>query len=227
MDNGSTDGTRQFIRAQYPATQLLSNNRNRGVGPARNQGIQQANGRYILLFDDDAEVRGDGLEKLLDFMETRPEVGICGGKLVSPDGELQYSCRGDTTPWTILYRRSLIGKLFPNSKVLTEHLMLDYDHREAREVDWVQGACLMIRREIIDLLGPLKHYFHGPEDQEICFRAKSHGWKVYYYPKAEFVHQYSRLSAKGINRFTVIQLKEMIDFLILKRRSRRRMGDWR
>lgn len=219
VDNGSRDGTVAFARSAYPSVKIIENTKNLGVGPARNQGIALAKGRYILLFDDDAEVKGDALEKMVNYMDANPGIGICGGKLLSPNGELQYSCRGNPTPLTVLFRRTFLGKFYPGSKVLKSYLMLNYDHNEPKEVVWMIGACLMMRREIIDTLGLLKGYVYGPEDIEICLRAKKHGWKVAYFPYAEIIHHYARTSAKGINRYTLLQIREWAKFFLMRFRK--------
>ncbi|NNE42951.1 MAG: glycosyltransferase, partial [Gemmatimonadetes bacterium] len=131
-------------------------------------------------------------------MDENPETGIAGGKLLNPDGTLQYSCRTFYTLSTLLHRRTLIGKLFPNSRVVRDHLMLDWDHESVREVDWMLGACLMVRNKAITDVGLMdERFFMYFEDVDWCYRMKQHGWKVVYVPDARMKHVHRRESAKG------------------------------
>jgi GT2 family glycosyltransferase len=135
-------------------------------------------------------------------------VGIVFPKLLNPDGSLQYSCRTFHTFWTILMRRTPLGKMFPKSKILRDHLMMDWDHDTIREVDWALGGCMMIRRDAV--FGPKlfdERFFLYFEDVDLCYGMKKTSWKVIYNPKAVMVHHHLRESAlKGLNP----QKKEVI-----------------
>ena len=129
IDNGSRDRTCAIVRETRPDAQLLCNPDNRGVAPARNQGIRLSQGEYILILDDDTVVQPGALDSLIRYMENQPKVGLCGPKLAGADGELQLSCRRFPTLIDKLTRR-LPLMLAQNVNRKVE--MADWDHRTIR-----------------------------------------------------------------------------------------------
>jgi len=200
IDNASSDGSAPMVATQYRnRVRLLANNANIGFARAVNQALASSDTRYLLVLNADVEAREGAIAALRDFMERSPDVGIAGGKLVDSDGNLQYSCRRFYTPGAILMRRTPLGTLMPRHRALRDHLMLDWDHAEAREVDWLQGACLMIRREAIEAVGGMdERFFLYFEDVDLARRLPEAGYKVSYVPDAEFVHHYRRGSSGGV-----------------------------
>ncbi len=198
VDNASSDGSAAMVETDHPGVRLLANDENVGYSRAVNQAIRAAGGRYILILNPDIEVTSGAIDALCHHMEESPETGIAGGKLLNPDGTLQYSCRTFYTFRTLLHRRTPIGKLFPKSTVVRDHLMMDWDHDTVREVDWMLGACMMVRREAILEVGLMdERFFMYFEDVDWCYRMKQHGWRVVYVPGAEMRHVHRRDSAKG------------------------------
>ncbi len=214
VDNNSPDGGAEQIRHAYPDVTVLRNTRNGGYAKAVNQAIREFNSDYILLLNPDIEVKPGAIERMLDFMNKTPDAGIIGGKLLNPDGTLQYSCRTFYTLPIILYRRTALGKLFPRSKVLRRHLMQDWDHNSVREVDWMLGASLMIRRTALREVGLMdERFFLYFEDVDWCYRMKKWGWKVYYVPQAEMIHHHQRQSAQGfMNKTLAYHITSMLHF---------------
>ena len=162
IDNGSQDQTCAVVRKTRPLAQLVCNAENRGVAPARNQGIRLTQGEYVLIPDDDTVVQAGALDCLIRYMEDRPEVGLRGPKLTDTDGELQLSCRRFPTLIDKLARR------LPSAtarKVTRTVEMTDWDHRTIREVDYVIGACQVIHRCALHEVGLFdERIFYGPED---------------------------------------------------------------
>ena len=192
IDNGSQDQTCAVIREVRPDAQLLSNPENRGVAPARNQGIRLARGEYVLILDDDTVAQPGALDVLIRYMEDRPEAGLCGPRLTDADGKLQLSCRRYPTLVDKLARRlpSFLGR-----EIARKAEMADWDHRTIREVDYVIGACQVIRRRALQEVGLLdERIFYGPEDVDICLRLQQAGWRVVYNPDAVVVHEERRMS---------------------------------
>ena len=192
IDNGSRDRTCAIVRETRPDAQLLCNPDNRGVAPARNQGIRLAQGEYILILDDDTVVQPDALDSLIRYMEIQPKVGLCGPKLTGADGELQLSCRQFPTLIDKLARRlpSAVAR-----KVTRTVEMADWDHRTIRQVDYVIGACQVIRRRALQEVGLFdERIFYGPEDVDICLRLQQAGWSVVYNPEAVIVHEERRMT---------------------------------
>ena len=225
VNDSSGDGTEEWLAREYPHIHLLSNARRVGIGRARNQGLAQTRGRYAVLLDADTELVTPALDQMVQFMDDHEDVGICGCKMLYPTGELQYTCRTFTYPHIALFRRTSLGRLLPNASLLRKYLMADWDHNSVCEPDYVAGACLMLRRAVLEQVGPLKSYAFGPEDQEICYRARRHGWRVVYYPGAEIYHHYQRLTARApVNRQLLVQIWEMMDFYAEIVRDR--LTDW-
>ena len=192
IDNGSQDQTCAVIGEVRPDAQLLCNLENRGVAPARNQGIQLARGEYVLILDDDTVVQPGALDVLIRYMEAHSEAGLCGPRLTDADGNLQLSCRRFPTLIDKLARRlpSILGQ-----EIARKAEMADWDHRTIREVDYVIGACQVIRHRALQEVGLFdERIFYGPEDVDICLRLQQAGWRVVYNPDAVVVHEERRMS---------------------------------
>ena len=214
IDNASSDTTVDLVTQEFKWVRLFQNSSNVGLARAVNRGIREANGRYILVLNPDIQIRNGSLDALLAFMDGHNDVGMAGAKLLNTDGSLQHSCRGFYTFWTLVLRRTFLGALFKRSRTIRRHLMLDYDHEAEREVDWILGACMMVRREALADVGPMdERFFLYFEDVDWCYRMWKHGWKVYYVPQAQMIHYYQRRSAKQfLNVSTWTHIKSMLYF---------------
>lgn len=196
VDNKSRDGSADSVASKFPNVQVIRNSRNLGFARAVNQALHTTNGRHVLVLNPDVVVKPFAITRMVNFLEENPDAGVVGCKLFYPDGNLQWSCRTFYTPLTILFRRSFLGKLFPNNPVSRKHLMVDWDHNDIRQVDWVMGACMLVRKQALEKVGPLdENFFLYFEDVDWCYRMKQHGYKVYYYPYAEMIHYHHRRSA--------------------------------
>ncbi len=197
IDNDPVDDAAQEA-CQEHGVRYLGNEENLGYGKAVNQGMEAAGGDQFLILNPDVEVLPGSVEALSAHLDARPGVGVVGPKLYSPDGSLQYSARTFYTLQTILLRRTFLGKLFPHSTTLREHLMVDWDHNDVREVDWMLGGALMARRDAAEDVGGMdERFFLYFEDVDWCSRMKRRGWQVVYVPTAEMIHAHQRASARG------------------------------
>jgi hypothetical protein len=214
VDNASSDGTPAMVRERYPWVTLIAGRKNVGFSRGVNAGIREARGEYFLILNPDTVVGRDSIEKMVAFMKRTPDAGIVGPKLVNDDGSLQYSCRRFYTWKVLVLRRTVLGKIFKNSRSVADHLMLDFDHETTREVDWILGACLLVRREAVESVGLLdERFFLYFEDVDWCYRMKHKDWKVYYHPQSVVVHSYARGSAQSvINRSFVAHLASLIRY---------------
>lgn len=198
IDNASTDGSPDLVREEFPEVMLYPNPKNVGYAAAVNQAFRGSDSEFVLVLNPDIVVTRGAIDALLEYMKASPRVGIAGGKLLNPDGSLQYSCRTFYTLKTLLYRRTFLGKLFSGSTVISDHLMQDWDHENPRSVDWVIGACMMVRRSAVEDAGPAdERFFLYFEDVDWCYRMKSRGWEVHYCPISVMVHHHRRDSARG------------------------------
>lgn len=214
IDNASSDGTPEMVHERYPWVELRAGRENLGFSRGVNVGIEEAKGKYFLVLNPDTVVRDDAIEKLFRFMEDTPDAGVVGPKLVFHDGNLQYSCRRFYNWKVLLLRRTFIGKIFPNSRSVADHLMMDFDHESSRAVDWILGAAMMVRREAVQSVGSMdERFFLYFEDVDWCYRMKQRGWGVYYHPDAVVVHSYARDSAQSvINRSFFAHLASLIRY---------------
>ncbi len=190
VDNASTDCTRMLIGNRFPGVQLIANDRNLGFAAGVNQGLERTHGRYVLWLNPDAEILNEGVRELLRYLDSAPKVGIIGPQIVDSDGGIQLSCRSFPSYRTVLcHRYSLLTRLRPQNHYSRDYLHTDWDHASLREVDWVSGACLLHRRELLDDLGGLdERFFMYCEDVDFCLRARQAGWKVHYHPAMRVLH---------------------------------------
>jgi GT2 family glycosyltransferase len=191
VDNGSADGSAEMIRAQFPQVKLIANDDNRGFARAQNQALEASTGRYILMLNPDARIaEPDALSKLVAFGDAEPKIGIIGLRILNTDGSLQFSARRFPTLGAGLFRNTFLGRLFPKNKYVKDYLMTDWTHDEVRDIDWVSGAALTVRREAMDQIGLLdERFFMYCEDVDFCFRAHENNWRVCYFPGATVTHR--------------------------------------
>jgi hypothetical protein len=198
IDNAPLDDEARALAERYGAGYLRSE-RNLGLGRALNLGMARAAGRHFLIVNPDVEVGRGAIDALVEFLDAHPAVGIVGPKLLDPDGSLQYSARTFYSLSAILLRRTFLGRLFPHAHAVREHLMLDWDHADTRDVDWLLGAALLVRREAAEDVGGMdERFFLYFEDVDWCSRMHRRGWRVVYLPSATMVHAHQRASAHGL-----------------------------
>jgi len=201
VDNASEDGSADMVAAEFPEFELLRQHVNLGFTGGHNLAIRERRGRDVALLNSDTIVHPSAIRRVTEFMKDRPEVGIVGPKLLNPDGSLQFSCRRFPNPVGAAFRNTLLGRIFPNNRFTRDYLMTDWGHDEPREVDWVSGAAMFIRSELIAQIGGLDPDFvMYCEDVDLCKRAKNAGWKVMYLPDAVITHAIGRSSDQAPNR---------------------------
>jgi GT2 family glycosyltransferase len=190
IDNNSRDESVDSIRASYPEVQLIVNPENAGFSRANNQGMRVARGRYILLLNSDTVVRRDTLETMVSLMDSRPDLGASGCKVILPDGSLDKACkRGFPTPAASFYYAFGFSRLFPDNPRFNGYQLGCLDPDEEYPVDCLVGAFMLVRRETIEKVGGLdEEFFMYGEDLDWCYRIKEAGWGIYYYPKTTIVH---------------------------------------
>ena len=197
VDNDSKDGSAAMVAEKHGWATLIANDDNLGFAKANNQVLRQAKGRYILLLNPDTEVEPGALKTLIDFLEAHPKAGIVAPQLLNSDGSIQRSCRQFPTFTGMLFELIGLSKLFPKgSKMGTTfraYKMLDWEHDDEREVDQPEGACLLLRREVLEEVGLLDEgYFMLFEEVDWCYRIKKAGWQIWFTPSARVMHHYGQ-----------------------------------
>ncbi len=171
-DNGSSDGSQKMLKDKFPEVILIENNANLGFIKATNNGLKIASSRYIILLNDDTELKNNALEILVDFMDKNPEAGACGPKLLNTDGTPQR-------------QGSIFGKPFWKSD-------------EAIPVDFVIGGALLLRKEVFQQIGLMdENLFFYNDDIDWCKSIRKAGWKIYFVPQAQIMH-YGGYSSKRV-----------------------------
>lgn len=201
VDNASTDGTAAFLDRYYPTVRLIANRTNPGFGAANNQGMELARGTYVLFLNPDAELRPGALASLREALAARPEVGVVGPRLRYADGRIQSSRRRFPTLITALAESTVLERWWPNSPAVRSYRVRDSSDDEAREVDWLNGACLLTRRAVIDRVGGFDpRFFMYSEELDWCRRVREAGWPIVYWPAAEVIHHEGKSSEQNLAR---------------------------
>jgi GT2 family glycosyltransferase len=169
---------------------LIRNPQNVGFGRACNQGISASSGEYVMLINPDTVVEEGFFESLEKFFGENPRAGVAGPRIVDGEGNLQLSARKELGFVSgLLGRTSLLTRLFPKSPLVRRLFPAAEKLTSSTRVDWVSGACMIVRRRAIQEIGPMdERFFMYFEDADLCRRAREAGWSVYYLPQIEVLH---------------------------------------
>ncbi len=213
VDNASTDDSAAMVRDEFFECRLVVNSTNYGFARANNQGVALGKAEFVLLLNPDAYVAPETVGALSQFLADQSSVGAVGPRLLNLDDSLQYSCRAFPTIGAGVFRQTPLGSLFPRNRFTADYLMSDWPHDEARNVDWLSGACLMLRRSALDQIGGLDERFHMYcEDVDLCLRLHQRGWRVCYLPTTRVVHAIGQSSNRAQGRMIVARHCAMLRY---------------
>ncbi|MBU0496323.1 MAG: glycosyltransferase family 2 protein, partial [Candidatus Thermoplasmatota archaeon] len=216
-DNGSKNGLVEMVNEMFPHVRIVKNGGNLGHPAGNNRGISKAQGEYVVMINPDIIFRSlDDVKRIVNYLDSHEDVAFLGPKLMNPNGMIQNSCYRRYTLWTPIYRRTFLGKFGFGKKDIARHLMLDFDHNQTQEVDWLLGACIFLRKKAIDQVGLMNEdlflYFG---DYEWCDRVHAANWKVVYFHDVEKIfHYHHRESASS--RFSVAQMLSYVTRIHIK-----------
>jgi GT2 family glycosyltransferase len=189
IDNDSQDDSLNMLATEFPQATVIANTANVGFAAANNQGIALATGRHVVLLNPDTKVVDKALAKMVTYLDQHPSVGVVGPKLMLPDGTIQGGAAGhDPSPGTVFAYALVLHSLFPHR---VRGLWLAKENYQAAEndVDWVAGACLMVRAPVIQQVGPMDtSFFMYAEDIEWCYRIKKAGWRIVCLSSTSVIH---------------------------------------
>jgi GT2 family glycosyltransferase len=186
VDNASTDGTAAALRARWNGVRVIDAGANLGFARANNLGIEQTFGELILLLNPDTSIPAHAVDMLLGALDARPDVAIAGPRLVNADGRAELSFGRMMSPLAEVRQKVLVRGSRRGGPIA---MYVESMTRRERNVDWVSGACLLVRRTDAESVGLMdERYFMYAEDVDFCAAVRARGRRVLFYPAAEIVH---------------------------------------
>ncbi len=215
VDNASSDATVPSVQARFPWVKLLAQSANLGFAAGNNVGFREAQGRHVLLLNSDTVLKRDSLECMVRYLDAHPEVGAVGPQLLNSDGSKQNCVHNFPSLATELIPKGILERFLPArfpSKRFVHHAPL--------EVDAVLGACLMVRRAVIERVGPMpEEYFLFLEETDWCWEIRAAGFRVMHLPTVEVWHHSGASSKKRIRAATRIEYHRSLYRFFRKRRG--------
>jgi GT2 family glycosyltransferase len=214
VDNNSIDGSVKMVKDKFPEVKLIANKKNLGFSKANNQAMKMASGEYVLLLNPDTVVEDDTFEKIVAFMDSHPDAGGLGVKMVDGSGKfLPESKRGLPTPEAAFYKMFGISKIFPKSKRFSKYHLGYLNQNEIHEVEILAGAFMLMRKSVLDKIGLLdESFFMYGEDIDLSYRIIKAGYKNYYFPKTRIIHYKGESTKKSSVNYVLVFYKAMVIF---------------
>ncbi|MBA4166854.1 MAG: glycosyltransferase family 2 protein [Chitinophagaceae bacterium] len=213
VDNNSSDGSIDYVKPLFPSFHFIVNTENTGFSKANNQGLELASGQYILFLNPDTVIPEDCFSKCIHFMESHPDAGALGVKMVNGMGiYLKESKRGFPSPVTSLWKLSGITSIFPRSKYLARYYMGNLDQNASHRVDVLSGAFMFVKKAVLDKTGGFdERFFMYAEDIDLSCRIKKAGYNNYYFAGISIIH-YKGGSTKKDFKYVKMFYKAMSQF---------------
>ncbi len=214
VDNNSVDGSVPMVKEKFPDVQLIENKKNTGFSYANNQAIRIAKGEYILLLNPDTVVEEDTFEKVITFMDSHPDAGSLGVKMLDGKGKfLPESKRGLPTPTVAFYKIFGFSRLFPHSETFGRYHLGYLDKNKTHEVEILSGAFMLLRKTALDKIGLLDEtFFMYGEDIDLSYRIILGGYKNYYYPETRIIHYKGESTKKSTINYVFVFYRAMVIF---------------
>lgn len=220
VDNASEDGSVEMVAKEFPKVTIIENEKNEGFIKANNQGIEIAQGRYVLLLNSDTIILDNAIVKTVKFADVHPEAAVVGCKILSPDGTLQRHCFMYPSILNMVLSATYLYKIFPKSKFFGRERMTWWDFDDVREVETISGCFSLVRREAIKQVGLMDDvYFVYGDDIDWCYRFRKDGWKIMFTPDAEIIH-YNGQTTKQVPAKFMLQLFGSILIFMKKYRNK-------
>jgi len=199
-DNGSTDGSQNFIRGNYPQVRVLENGKNLGFARGNNAGIEVSTGEYVLILNPDTIIHGDALDKLVAFADHHQEAGAFGCRVLNKDGSFQDPARPFPTIWRYWVAALCLRPLAYLSDAFVSDIYTGWKGDTEKVIDWQSGCCVMLRAGLLKQLGGFDpQFFYHKEEVDLCRRVWNAGRPILYTPEATITH----LGGQSVNRFPV------------------------
>jgi GT2 family glycosyltransferase len=199
VDNASSDDSVAMVTTKYPHVIVIANTLNRGFTGGNNQGLEAAQGRYVMVLNPDTEMIGAAVDRLVEFLDSHVDVGAVGPQLLNPDRSIQSSRRRFPTVITGFFESTWLQGLAPHG-LLRRFYLDDVPPDRVQDVDWLTGACTVFRREVLDRVGgyDAQSFFMYSEELDLCRRIKQAGWRIVYVPEAHIIHYVGKSSEQAV-----------------------------
>lgn len=218
VDNASTDGSADLVREKYPEVILIEEKENRGYGAAANRAFSSGSGRFNLLLNSDIELKEGCLAALIRFMNSHPEAGIVGCRLLETDGSIQRTCRSFPSFSGYLYEATFLYRLFPGNRIVGRYHLTYMDYGREAQVEVPLGALFFVRREVWEKNNGMdERFFMYSEETDFCFRASRSGWEIWYTPEGTAVHHGAKSTGHTPARMFVENHRSKLLFMRLHR----------
>jgi len=192
VDNHSHDGSPEMVKSEFQEVKLIRNNENLGFAKANNIALSKAVGRFVLLLNSDTIVLNNALRKMIEFMYGHQNVGAVGPCLLNRDGTLQASCRRFQNLSSLIFPLIPILNRCPSKRITSKYIEKGFYDR-IQKVDYISGACMMIRKKVLKNTGLFdEQFFMYSEEQDLCYRIHRQGWGINYFPNAKVIHYVSK-----------------------------------
>jgi GT2 family glycosyltransferase len=214
VDNNSIDGSVDMVGRKFPELNLIANKENKGFSKANNQAILLSDAEYILLLNPDTVVEEDTFSKVIGFMDTHPDAGGLGVRMLDGKGKfLPESKRGLPTPSVAFYKIFGLSKLFPRSKKFGQYHLGHLSEFKTHEIDILSGAFMLMRRDALAKVGLLdESFFMYGEDIDLSYRILKGGYKNYYFPETRIIHYKGESTKKSSVNYVFVFYKAMVIF---------------
>ncbi len=187
VDNASRDGSVEAIRHEFAQVSIIENLHNSGFGAANNAAMQQARGDFFLLLNSDAFVHEGAVQTLIEYAKSHAEIGVVGPRLLNADGTLQRSCYRFPGPARAWLENLWVSSVVPPTSRLGDYRSWAHDGELC--VDWVIGACMLVRREVFEQVGGFdERFWMYAEETDWQENIARHGWKIAFVPNAVVTH---------------------------------------
>jgi GT2 family glycosyltransferase len=211
VDNASTDSTAGFVRGSWPSVHLIASDRNLGFAKANNLGVRATASDLVLFLNPDTVVPPGVVDRLVSMLDARPDVAIVGPRIVDGRGKAELSFGALITPWAELTQKILVRGNDRGLSVIAA--LVDRMTRRTRVVDWVSGACLLIRRSDLEAAGGFdERFFMYIEDVDLCASVRARGRLVLFAAEPEIVHLRGRSAASAVRETSHIYRRSQIAF---------------
>jgi len=220
VDNGSVDGSVAAVGERFPWAELIALPENLGFAAGNNVGMAQAKGRHLVLLNSDTVVLPDALEACVRYLDDNPDVGVVGPQLLNPDRSKQNCIHNYPGLLTELVPKGVLETLWPG-----RYPSKRYEHAGPIEVEAVLGACLFLRREVLDGVGPMpEDYFFFLEETDWCYHIRAAGWRIVHLPRVNVVHVFGASTKKKIPAETRIEFHRSLYHFFRKNRGELQAG---